>query len=64
MPEATRDHARSVLPMFASGSTLAPPLEDYGIHAGAFKSDSKLPHAEPFATGILRGPTSRMAPLG
>jgi len=28
MPEATRDHARSVLPMFASGSLLAPPLED------------------------------------
>ena len=37
LPEATRDSVRFVLPTFASGSLLAPPLEDYDVHAGACK---------------------------
>ena len=43
MPESHSRPCASVLSMFASGSLLAPPLEDYGVHAGAGKSDSKLP---------------------
>ena len=52
LPESHSRPCAFVLPTFASGSLLAPPLEDYGVHAGACKSDSKLPPAEPFATGI------------
>lgn len=44
-PKATRDHARSVLSMFASGPLLAPTLEDYGVHAGACKTQSCPPQS-------------------
>ena len=60
MPEATRDHARSVLSMFASGSLLAPTLEDYGVHAGACKRLKAAPRRA-IRDWLLRGPTSRMA---
>ena len=30
------------------------PSENYGVYAGACKSDSRLPPAEPFATGFAR----------
>ena len=63
-PKATRDCARSCCPRSRVAPLLAPPLGELRRHARACKSASKLPPAEPFATGILRGPTSRMAPLG
>ena len=51
-PNATRDHARSVLSMFASGFLLAHPWRITASTRELVKSDSKLPPAEPFATGI------------
>jgi hypothetical protein len=57
-PKATRDRARSCCPRSRMAPLLAHPLEIYGAHVRACKSASKLPPAEPFATGILRGPTS------
>ena len=55
-PRATRDRARSCCPRSRMAPLLAHPLGDYGAHARACKSASKLPPAEPFATGICARP--------
>ena len=60
LPESHSRRCAFVLPMFASGSLLAPPLEDYGVHAGVCKRLKVAPRRA-IRDWLLRGPTSRMA---